>query len=174
MIGEGSDNTSRRSVTPLGWNNGHHLVFRPYLRYGYVHCLVSGITLIRLPSDSFNINTEPSHVYLLAWLLYIYLPFHYEKASLAKPHRILPSWRETLHKNLVKSYLYFRYPFGNLISIPPMLFQHSKRNAGQYKNTLLCFNSPDSFGNTILDLFFIHFVVNSVQIHSEDTYLLRL
>jgi len=63
-----------------------------------MHCLVSGSILIHPPSDSLHINTELSHVHSLAWLLYIYLPLYSEKAPLAKPHCLLPSSRETLHK----------------------------------------------------------------------------
>jgi len=159
MIGKGSHNTSQGSVTPLGWNNGHYPAFRPYSRHGSVH---SGSILICLPSDSLHINTELSHVYSLAWLLYIYLPLHSEKAPSAKWHHLLPSSRETLHKTGKSLISIFRYSFRDLFSISP----HCSSILKGMLDNIICSDSSNSFGIIILWLFLISFVMN------QDTYSL--
>ena len=97
-IGEGSQDTLQGLVTSLGWNNSHYLMFRPYLRYGSMCYIASGVTLIHPPSNFLHINTELSHVYLLAWLSYVYLPLCSGKASTTRPHHLLPLPGEIPHK----------------------------------------------------------------------------
>ena len=55
-----------------------------------------------------------------------------------------------------------------------MLFQHSKRDSGQCKSTLLYSDSSDPFGNIIILLFFINIVLNPVQINSEHVFTLTV
>ena len=50
------------------------------------------------------------------------------------------------------------------VAVVPMLFQHSGRDARQYKNTLLHSDLSDPFGNIIILLFFIYIASNPVQI----------
>ena len=108
-----------------------------------MHDIASGVTLIHPPSDSLHLNTEPLHVYPLAWLSYVYLPLFSEKAFSATLHHLSPLSRETPHKLSKVPSIFLDTLLRDLFNIVPMLFQHSERDAGQYKNTLLYFNSSD-------------------------------
>ena len=66
----------------------------------------------------------PSYKYgaltcILASLIIIYLPLYSEKASSAKPHHLLPSSREILHKFGKILSLFFRYSFRDSFNIAP-------------------------------------------------------
>ena len=118
-----------------------------------MHDIAPGVNLIHPPSDSLHINTEPLHVYSLAWLLYVYLPLCSEKDFAATPHHLSPLSREIPHILGKVSSLFLDTLLRDSFNISPMLFQHSKRDAGQYKSTLLYFNSSDSSET----LFFLYF-----------------
>jgi len=92
------------------------------------------------PFNSLHINTEPSHVYFLAWLSYIYLSLCSWNTFSASSHHLPPSSREISHTFGIISLISLSPSFRNLYNIIPVLLQHSERGSGQHKIFVISFN----------------------------------
>jgi len=139
-----------------------------------MRCIASGVIFICSHSDFLYINTELLHVYLLAWLSYIYLPLFSEKAFAAKPYCPLLLSREIPHKLGKVLFLSLDSLSGTCPMLPPCCSSILKGMLDNVKkNTLLQYVFQFIWFFQKLD-FFLYFILDPVLILSEDIPSLQL